>query len=350
MAVVLLLHLAMLAYLIHAQGIAVDKEAAKYIGAAQDLLAGDAQRLLHRYPGYGMYVLFLVPFVWIGDPRLAIAVQVLLGLFAARSLHRLVLRLTASTMLARIAMAALLLSYVVQSWTVSLYTEAFITPLALMLVEHATRPAEHRRHGWIMLLMPLVLFARPVGILFVAPVAAHLVADRWPGSRRWVPAAAVAVLLALLFMPMDRDTVIGPIVRGEVIYGFPRWPDAEAALHIRSIAGAQGELLATHPPLIVLELAWQKAIGFFVLTRSFFSPLHNALLLLHYPVYLLALLGMVVPDRPVQHIARQVLLLHVAVFALTYNEWHGRFMAPVWPLLLAMATVGALRMRALLER
>ncbi|MBK6754256.1 MAG: hypothetical protein IPG69_11865 [Flavobacteriales bacterium] len=87
----------------------------------------------------------------------------------------------------------------------------------------------------------------------------------------------------------------------------------------------------------------QKVLTFFHLTRPFFSTAHNVALVLHYPIYLFAAIGLFKPRCAEQNIVLAVLALHIAVFSLTYLEWHGRFMAPVWPLLLMVATIGGQR-------
>ena len=341
-AVALVAHFLFLFALYRTQGIITDLEAEKYIGAAADLLNGDTHHLLHRYPGYGMYVLFLVPFTLLGDVRLAIIAQVLLGLWAAWALRSLVLRLTGSKAWAQLGGALLLLSYVVYSWTLTLFSEPLISALGIVLIERATRPGD--RFPWsAVLLMPVVLFARPIGILFVAPVAAYLLLRHrtWPG---WVlPTGAVALFVLQLFLPMDRETVVVPIVQGEVVYGFPQWVGAAENFDGRTIGGAQLELVQQHGLWVASKLAVQKALTFFHLTRPFFSTAHNVALVLHYPIYLFAAIGLFKPRCAEQNIVLAVLALHIAVFSLTYLEWHGRFMAPVWPLLLMVATIGGQR-------
>ncbi|MCB0793985.1 MAG: hypothetical protein KDB88_04540, partial [Flavobacteriales bacterium] len=123
------LHLFFLAYLYSVQGIHADKEALKFTGSAEALLRGDPHDLLHRYPTYGTYILFLVPFAAIGNYWLAVSAQVILGFIAAWRLKQLVLRTTGSDVWAWVATAGLLLSYLVQTWTLSLYSEPLMTSL-----------------------------------------------------------------------------------------------------------------------------------------------------------------------------------------------------------------------------
>ncbi|MBK8341676.1 MAG: hypothetical protein IPK99_17620 [Flavobacteriales bacterium] len=283
-AVALVAHFLFLFALYRTQGIITDLEAEKYIGAAADLLHGNSHDLLHRYPGYGMYVLFLVPFTVLGDVRLAITAQILLGLWAAWALRSLVLRLTGSKAWAQLGGALLLLSYVVQSWTLTLFSEPLISALGIVLIERATRPGG-RFPLTALLLMPVVLFARPIGILFVAPVAAYLLL-RHRTAPGWVlPAGAIALFVLQLFLPMDRETVIVPIVQGEVVYGFPQWLGAAENFDGRTIAGAQMELIQQHGIWVACKLAVQKAFTFFHLTRPFFSN----------PIYLFAAIGLFKP-------------------------------------------------------
>jgi len=88
------LHAVLLLSLSLHHGILADKEALKYIGCAEQVLHGDFHDLFGNYVKYASYVVFLLPFLAIGAPELAIVAQIILGIAAAFALSRLAERTT----------------------------------------------------------------------------------------------------------------------------------------------------------------------------------------------------------------------------------------------------------------
>lgn len=334
---ILATHALLLLGIFSIQGILADKEALKYLGCARDVLAGDlGGDLVHRYRWYATYILFLVPFVAMGMPYLAVAVQVGMGVWAAFTLRRIVLRLHGTPVQADLVFALFLLAYPVQTWTLALYSESFFVSLSVLFLGEGLRT--DRPWPRLLLLTLLLTFARPVGIMFVAPVLAWRVSGRSRTVTVW--ATGAAVLLALLLLPVLPMDQLRVVLEGHVIGGDPAYPDAGALYHGRTLMGAQLQFMHEHGPDTWAWLVLQRTLWLFSLWRPYFSDLHNALtapFVLLYPLAVLTLAGQW--KRPFVQVLTAIILLNAAVVGLSYAEWNGRFLVPLLSVIMLLAVL-----------
>lgn len=331
------LFVAALAVLWSVRGIHDDKEALKYIGCAQDLLRGDAHDLFGNYKAYAGYVLFLVPFVAVGAPWLAVVAQALLSVFAAFALARLVERISGDPRDGTIALVIALACYPFQEWVLALYTESFFASVAVLFLERVTRPGPVR---WpVFALGALLAVARPVGVLFVLP--ALIWRMRWPFAVPTTlrPVAYAMVLFGVLVSPGVARHQLGVIVEGHVICGFPERPGALERFQGTTILDAQIALF--QDPAYAAGLVMRRTVSLFTLTRPYYSKAHDLLLI---PFHLLFLFAVIGAWRWRAHRCTEllvsVLVLNAAIIGFTYDEWNGRFLVPLWPLILGCAALG----------
>ncbi len=327
----------LLAALWATRGIHDDKEALKYIGCARDLLRGDAHDLVGRYKAYASYVLFLLPSVALGAPELAVIAQAVLAVLAAFALARLVERLSGSARAGTIALALALLCYPLQEWVLALYTESFFVSIAVLFLERATRPG---RTPWtVFLLGAVLLFARPNGILFVLPALIWEMREPFQVPQLLRPAACAAMLLLVAVLPGVPREHLGVIVEGHVICGFPERPGALEDFHGTTILAAQRALF--QEPAYAAGLFLRRAASLFTLTRPYYSAGHNRLLMPFYLLFVLAAVGWWRwKADTLAGLFLTVVLLNVVLIGLTYDEWNGRFLVPLWPLIIAFAATG----------
>ncbi len=320
------------------QGILTDKEALKYLGCASDVLAGDVGGdLLHRYRMYATYILFLVPFVAIETPTLAVAVQIGVGIWAACTLRRCVLRLQGTPVQADLVFALFLLAYPIQIWTLALYSESIFVSLSVLFLGEALRI--DRPLFRLLILAMLLTFARPVGILFVAPVLAWRVSGKSGRALTiWIGATGAALLLAILFLSIHPLEQLRVVVEGHAIGGFPKYPDAGSRFHGSTLAAAQAQLVHDHGTGTWAGLVLERIMWLFSLWRPYFSNFHNALTVPFLVLYPLALLTVVRRWKtPFVQVLAVIVLLNAAVVGLTYAEWNGRFLVPLLPVIMLLA-------------
>ena len=331
-------HLLFLALLHHQQGLVLDKEALKYLGAAQDLLHGDTTDLLGRYRLFATYILFLTPFVALDMPALAAVAQVVLVLFSARALQQLAVRIGISPLIATGFTAAYLLAQPLHTWTLSAYSEGLFVPLTVLFLERALRPSAWDRNTWLLAL--LLLFARPTGVLFVAPILLFRMTASLPRPFAWRAAGVGSLLVAMLFLPIMNRDQLQVVAGAPVICGFPEHPELEQGFAGRTLLSAQLHLIDAQGVPYYSGLLLRRTISLLLPLRPYFSPLHNALNLPFALLLPLALWGILrVAGDEIRSITL-IMVLNVLLVALTYDEWAGRFLAPVLPVLLLLAGVG----------
>ncbi len=317
-----------------------DKEALKYVGCAQDVLRGDLHDLFGNYLKYGTYVLFLLPFVAMGLTAWAVVAQALLAVAAAFAAARFVERISTERRAGDLAFALLLACIPFQQWVLALYTESFFASIAVLFLERVTRPG---RLDVIGILLALILvFARPMGMLFVGPAMLWKLTAQlsvpWPQVLR--NTGYVLVLLVAISLPGIARDQLAPIVEGHVICGFPELPGTMDDFHGSSILDAQISLVQ-RSPAYAIGLFSRRVGSLFTLTRSYYSTAHNAFLAVHYSLLLLALYGWWRGrHHTVMGLIAVVLVLNTLLVGLTHDEWSGRFLVPLWPLILMMAAFG----------
>lgn len=334
------LHLLLLAGIFIQQGILSDKEALKYVGCAEQVLRGEFSDLLGNYLKYGAYVIFLLPFVALGMPWMAVLAQIVIGILAARALGRMAERITGRTAAGHLAMAMLLFCYPAQLWTLALYTEAFFTSISILFVEHITRA--DRPDASTFALALITVFARPVGMLCVGSALLWKI-SRSPTlsrSRRWLPAGYATILLLAISLPGIRAPQLEPIVDAHIIAGIPRDPGAMAQFEGSSILAAQVFLLKRHGVGDWLWLGARRIASLYTLPRGYFSTAHNVLVGVWMLLYPLAIWGLWrCREHPVVPLLAAMLLLHTLLVGLTHDEWSGRFVVPLLPWVIALALI-----------
>ena len=331
------LFIAALAALWASRGIHDDKEALKYLGCAQELLRGEAHDIIGSYKAHASYVLFLVPFVALGMPWLAVVAQAALAVYAAFALARLVARVSGSERCGTVAFVIALLCYPFQEWVLALYTESFFASIAVLFLERVTR---HGPGRWdLFALAAILLVARPIGVLFVLPALVWRI--RWPFEvpSALRPVAYAAVLVLVLLAPGVARHQLGVIVEGHVICGFPERPGVLDRFHGTTLFDAQVALF--HEPGYAAGLFARRTLSLFTLHRPYYSSSHNLLLVPYYALFVLALAGWWRNSKhPLAGLLLAIFLLNTALIGFTYDEWNGRFLVPIWPIIIVGAALG----------
>lgn len=333
-------HVAFLAGIHMQHGILLDKEALKYTGCALDVLNGDLSDLLGAYRAYSAYILFLVPFMAVGIPTAAVFTQVVLGVVAAFTLRGIVRDLGGPDRQADLAFGAFLLLYPIQTWVLSLYSESFFVPLSVLFFGAAFRPGA--RPWRIAALAMIVLFARPVGVLFVVPTLLWAVARRCSlPPLPWVRGSVVVSILAFLFLPVLNSAILRVVIESHGIGGIPAYPGAGATFQGSTLAGAVVQVITEHGPGAYLGHVLERIAWLLLAARPHFSMVHNALMV---PVILLYPFACIAVRRhwhdPRVQVLSAVVLLNVVVVGLTFAEWNGRFLVPMLPPIIVLAALG----------
>lgn len=351
---VALLWLVTQAVLVAGYGFSDGGDSGRYYGGAAALLEG--RPLPGKGASYFGYVLFVTPFVALGLDRVAIGiVQILLNGVALVCLYRL----AAAMYGARAAWMACLLFAAfpdVHYWHLIIYSDSLFTSA---LVIAASLLVVARSNTGRALGIALALFAcsvRPNGVAFAGALLVGLLAWLWWGGRqRWFAVAALGLVAliplawGLLGIMLSRQEVLQTWVDGEVIWGY-------AANAVPLLPGQLPEnLRELHPLAAITQLALEqpghfasivgaKLFYLFAHVRPYFTGFHNALSLIFLaPLYLLALVGLTRAqsrNRAAVILLGATILLQAAIVALTFTDWDGRHLIPIYPFLAVFAGAG----------
>ncbi len=157
---------------------------------------------------------------------------------------------------------------------------------------------------------------------------------------KWLrPAGYAGVLVLVLLFPGVAKHQLGVIVEGHVICGFPERPGALEHFRGATILDAQAYLF--HEPAYASGLFLRRTGSLFTLTRPYFSVWHNLFLTPFYTLFALALAGWWWGrSHRVVQLMSAVVTLNALLIGLTYDEWNGRFLVPLWPILIGWAAIG----------
>lgn len=339
MPVLLLAYALLMLALWRVEGIHADKEALKYLGCAEQVLHGDLHDLLGNYLPYGTYILFLLPFVAMGLPLLAVPVQVALSVLAAQALGRLTSRMAGDGRAGTLATGLFLLCIPIQAWTLSLYTESLFTSLLCLLLDQVL--AREKPGRWALPLALLVLFGRPVGLLFVGPLLIWWLGARWSPPMR--AAACAGVLGVALFNPRVAAPQLEIIAGSDVLCGCGNDPAATVGFHGRSVFDTQVHLVERHGAAPHAMLVMKRFASLFTFTRPSYSRSHNLVLMAYYLLYPLAVAGLWwMRERRLAGPFIAIPAIYALLVGFTCDEWSGRFLVPLLPVIIAPAAMGVM--------
>ncbi|MGB8194693.1 MAG: glycosyltransferase family 39 protein [Chitinophagaceae bacterium] len=332
-------------------GIYTKEEAVKYLYEAEHFktFAHFSQPKYIFYSGY-IFLQLLADITGTGIIGLYIF-QLLLNGFAAICFYRLVRNISGKEGTAFTATLLLLLCIPFQKWTVFLFTESVFFSLLIIYcyVLFAKFNRRYAKPVLLSLLLFLLIICRPTGMLVIpaslALVSHHLFVNR---QKLWAALIWLPGLIGLIFL---LDTAmkgkgefdfIAPFVQEHIICGLPGNAAAGRAEAENSLWGLL--LYVLNHFIDFIKLGFARLVAFFGMFRSYYSGLHNLLLMASfYPVYILASFAIRHSFRNQRRFFIFSVTL-VATFAisvmLTCDDWHNRFIMPVMPIIFIYAAIG----------
>jgi hypothetical protein len=343
-------------------GVRVGSDSGRYIAGGQAILAG---RFSDGPPGYRGYEVVVALCEWLGVGLAGvIGLQVLAASCSVVALYWIGCRIAGDRAgVAAVALQCLNIdtarwhSYVL---TESLYTSGLV--LTVWATHWATRSSEGsanaraRRYVLAALVLLATASVRPEGVVLVPVVVTYWVTRvvSTPSPRRVALAAAtfaaVSGIVSLVSVSSARygtrlaaDATL--LREGFVVYGYDGWrvpmPTAAAAAETESHALGAVSYVVRHP-VAYGQLALARVGAELAHVRPFHSTRHNVIALLALlPLYGLAVVGgLRARDRAIARLLVAVVVAHLAIVAVTFADWDGRFLSHVLPLVIALAASG----------
>jgi hypothetical protein len=335
--------------LVH-RGIYLQGESAKYIHQAHLLL--ETGRV--ETPNFWLYFTQIALIACCIKLNLSfyvvIVLQLLLSLAAMLAFYRTTTLLFQNKTTALAGTLLLILNYPYQEFNSFLYTESLFYSLTLLLSCYIIRieAPTFRKLLVVTLLLALVSFTRPTGLLFLPPAFFYIFfAFFRKMSIQKKTALLAALCLGFLFL-LNKALGSGgeldfmlPFRDENIICGVPAitgLPPIATSANSNSLYGLGYYIL--HNPAQCLRLAGLRTLAFFGLYRSYYSAGHNLYLVVYfYSIQLAALLGIAYWIKhqafALCYFATAILLTWIAVM-MTCDDWHNRFYLTISPFLIIL--------------
>lgn len=336
------------------KGIVTGYEAEKYITNADHLLqTGHLVNGQFRY--YYTEILLIAIAKQTGTfPYLPVLVQLSLSAFATLCFYRLLYQLHRNW-IAVAGTAALIAMVYYQEYNFYLFTESIYFS-GLIICLYGLQQAARRQRLWMTLLpllLVLMIFTRPVGIFLIpATVAFILLQPNTRIHKTWKLLCCGIAVTAFTFLVntvMDAGgsfNFLTPFSSGQILCGVPNTAPAFALptnINPNSLLGI-GHMIVQHPRFFI-QIAVERLLSFWGLTRSFYAPAHNLFIAVYfYSLYLLAIFGVrrwLRPNHSVLGFIITLLLLTSLAAVLSCDDWHNRFILPLLPFIIILASFAA---------
>ncbi len=286
---------------------------------------------------YSAYTLIIALFIKLRlSLKLIIILQLSINLWATFRFYRLAQTLVKQPLIAALSTSILILSFPIQQWNFYLYTESLFTSLTILFAYHIllfkfTKIVDYLI---ISILLFLLSFLRPTGILLAIPLIIYLFLNRNQLKLHKLQSAIPALTLAIL-------------IAFNIVFNTGHLIEyTHLALQKSWIVWGEKYFQHNHNSysfLGFMEIIILRSLYFFSMLRVHYSNFHNLLLMSFYPIYLFALAGI----YPLWKSSKTVFLFIVTIIIvfssfsiLTFINWQGRFMVPILPFIILLAGYG----------
>ncbi len=349
------------AVLLLKQGIHTELEATKYIDQANNVLLNGGYSA-PKYFFYSTLIFIIVFFIKIGGGFAAVVgFQIALNGVATYCLFKLGKAVAQNSVSAYITTLLFIVFIPLQSWNTYLYTESLFISLSIFFIYfvHRYPPFTIRNFAIGLFFLILLVLTRPFGVLYMLPFLIYALVISQKTFRIILSVATIAgiaVFFALInyaFQGGEDMDAMKPFKESHIICFMPT---ANASpLNVRETGKPVSDMFhyIIHTPGHFTGLMVKRLVSFFILPKPYFSLRHNMLLTgIIIPTYLFALIA--VWKRRIQNRLTLFLGLIVLIYAVgtTFqcNDYHNRFIMPVFSIILLFTGAGIAYCLSLLKK
>jgi 4-amino-4-deoxy-L-arabinose transferase-like glycosyltransferase len=330
-----------------------DGDTIRYVDGATHLMAGVPFQ--NKEASYLGYVAVVAASLLTGSPLTLVAFQIVVAAIAAVALYSLALELFDAEV-ALMSAAIFIMNPDIAKRHVYVLTDSLyisFVVLATWVIHRAAAGSAYR----ILPAVPVTAFTallRPNGWLLV-PIAVIYVT--WRRARRPRLALMVAILVIAAFVgvmvtlrPMkhavDAERPDHWLRAGIVIWGYEPWKLEMPSDPSPEGGWTTGLVYVARHPVASAKLGLAHLGVELLHARPYYPIGKNALILVMYPLlYGFAAWGFVpVRSAPLARLCAVIVAAHMALVAITFADWSGRFLLYVVPLLSLFAGNGVLRL------
>lgn len=354
MAIVAALYFLINSILLFKLGINLDGEGEKFIENANRII--DGQPLFNGIFGYlyFVYSLLVALFIKLSVNLLFIALlQVILSFSAALCLYSLLMDVLANRSIAFLFFIIYLCCYPIQKWNFFLYSESVHTSLVVIGLYCFNRWLLNKNRNRIIsfvIVLLLILFSRPVGLLFAASVIIVMLFWLYQNKKKlqFYILSGISIISIVIILNSPFTAFINPdsIRRMEIICMVPEINNnIDYKEYNREGLYKAFTVIRDEVGFGNFFKAGVKKLGyFFGMYRSYYSFQHNLILICLTLLYPFALIGIFMRQSWPFYYVRLLSLIYLLLTSIgiffTCDEWSNRFISPAFPFILILAAAG----------
>jgi Dolichyl-phosphate-mannose-protein mannosyltransferase len=337
-------------------GIQLGGEAEKFIENANRILNG--QHFFNGVFGYFyiIYSLLVALFIKLSVNLVFVAVvQIVLSFFAALCLYKLLQQVLDNSNIAFLFFVAYLLCYPIQKWNFFLYSESVHTSLLLIGVYCFNNWLSDKKFSRLVafgVVLVLIFFSRPVGILFLMSFFVVLLFWLYQNKRKmqFYVLTGISIVSFIIVLNSPFTAFVNPdsIRRMEIICQVPESDNTAAYAEYNRVGLYRAfDVIKNEIGFVEFFKSGFKKLGyFFGMYRSYYSWQNNLLLICFTVVYPFAFIGMFSKQQKTFYYTRLFALVYLLFTSIgiffTCDEWSNRFISPAFPFILILAAGGLL--------
>lgn len=336
-------------------GVVTELEAAKYIEEAYRYI-DTGSFSAPRFYFYSATIFIIVFAIKINIGMFgAFVIQALLNLFAFIFFYKALAKICLSAFTPLLIIFYLLVFSPYQSWIVFLYTESVFFSAVLILISALIlyKPDNVKTVLIILLLFFIMLLSRPLGILFGLGIYLYFL---YNANKKWKIIIACSSVIMLVMGYFFINAVFSSIHDWRITQGFEEesiicdlpasQPYQKLDLSITGSPMYQLWYYLTHNFSHFLRFAGIKIQYFFLMTRTYYSDLHNFFLLSNaIPVYLLALYSFFIKKpyfgKGVTIFLVGTIIMYAVTIVFQCDDYHNRFILSIFPIFVLLAARSA---------
>ena len=301
---------------------------------------------------YLSYMLILAALSLVGLPaKCVMYVHFFVAIIAIICSYRLAKGVMKNEYMALFAPLFYIMWYKFQQWNLIVYTDALFAHMVIVSIYFFQKA---RREVEIVGVVTLILFTsllRPTGLGLLLASGVYLCYKFWELNFRfrrilWVIGGGCALLLLNWMLGPFIGSFIKSYEGAEIIYpGISLFMHPSTSLNIPAESHyplVQLVLFIFHNPIYFLKISALKGALFIGHIKPYYSWVHNLFIIAFlYPIYLLAIRGfLAMKCSLLKVVMASFILFQILTISVTSENWDGRFLLPILPLVFLLAAIG----------
>ncbi|MEP2277644.1 MAG: hypothetical protein ABJH98_19455 [Reichenbachiella sp.] len=278
-----------------------------------------------------------------------ILIQIAASLFATIAIFRLATDLYKNKYAGVFAVVFYLLWIKIHQWNFILYTDSLFASLTIISLTLFYFSKKRRDYIVASIVLLFAIFIRPNGVGLIIAMGGFLMVKFYFDEKRVLKNSFLGISVVLIAIVINHlfeahiDSFLDSYAKAEVIYPgrqlFLSPPHDLVIPNGDSPALLQLAAFIIYNPVYFGKLFLLKALLFLANVKPYFSWVHNFIIIVVlYPIYYLAVLGYRrLNDRAVKTFVSLFIGLQIGIVGLTSENWDGRFLIPLLPLIFVLA-------------